>query len=265
MSKPHLIRISSQKGGVGKTTISVNLATALSLMGSNVLLIDFDLVNPSLGFHMGVESANAGIRSVLLGNSTLKNTIITHGPTGISVLAGEMQAHPHTPTKAQLRRLFHEISRTNYNFVIVDTPPGFLPEENLRAFGEAVIVTTPEASSLASAARLANHYDMMRLKHTLITNKFKNKRHEVHMRAIADMYDGNILAILPDDEAIPLSVAAHIPAYIAYPNSKFSIAMRELAHRYITKFGFEYSTKPVVQAGFFSRLGSGIIGIFQRR
>ncbi|MDE1762599.1 MAG: tyrosine-protein kinase family protein, partial [Candidatus Micrarchaeota archaeon] len=186
------------KGGVGKTTVSVNLAAALSAIGMRVLLIDFDFINPSLGFHLGLQNSNSGVRSVLMGKSALKsNAVVIHAATGMHVLPGEMHAQTHTPTKEQLATLFGQIEKSGYDIVIVDTPPGFLPEENLKAFGEALIITTPETSATISAARLANHYDKIGLEHILVVNKFKNKRYELHAREMEEVYRGKISATLP--------------------------------------------------------------------
>ncbi|MDE1846426.1 MAG: AAA family ATPase, partial [Candidatus Micrarchaeota archaeon] len=178
------------------------LATALSFFGSKVLLIDGDFINPSVAFHMGLEGTNTGVRAVLTGKSTLANATVVHGPTGISVLPGEIKANMHIPTASQFDKLFEQIANTSYNFVILDTPPGSIieAEEHVKSSGEAIIITTPEISACTSAARLANHYDKIHLKHGLIVNKFKNKRYELHVRGIEEMYDGNILGVFPDDE-----------------------------------------------------------------
>ena len=50
---PYIIRISSQKGGVGKTTIAVNLGVILSLFKYKTLVVDCDAANPTVGFHWG--------------------------------------------------------------------------------------------------------------------------------------------------------------------------------------------------------------------
>ncbi|MDE1762047.1 MAG: MinD/ParA family protein [Candidatus Micrarchaeota archaeon] len=234
MNKPHLIRVSSQKGGVGKTTVAVNFASALSGMGRKVLLIDADFINPSVGFHMGMENPHVGVRAVLTGKVSLEHAAMLHPSTGVRVLAGEIHARTHTPTKEQYERLFGEIERSGYDFVVVDTPPGFFPSEDLKPFSEAIIVTLPEPSSCTAAARIANHYDKIRLKHMLIINRRRNRRYELHTRAIEEMMDGRTAtAILSEDEVVPESVAARTPAIVYNPNAAFSRSIKRLAAQYL--------------------------------
>jgi len=262
MSKPYIIRVSSQKGGVGKTTVSVNLAIAMSLAGSKVLLIDADFINPSVGIHLGIEGANMGVRAVLLGKSSLESAIVPHNPSGLQVLPGEIVSRPHNPTPAQMSRLFKQVFKTNYNFVIFDTPPGFFPEEEFGNFGEAIIVTTPEMTSCVSAVRLANDYDRQHLKHGLIVNRFRNKGYELHMREIDEMYDGTVLAVLPDSEIVPIGVSERIPAYLMNKRAPFSSAIGELAMKYITKMGFEF--QPKKSNGIFARIAAAFALLFRR-
>ncbi|MDE1833557.1 MAG: AAA family ATPase [Candidatus Micrarchaeota archaeon] len=262
MSKPYVIRVSSQKGGVGKTTVSVNLAIALSLAGSKTLLIDADFINPSVGIHLGVEGANVGVRAVLIGKSSLEGAVVRHNPSGLDVLPGEIVSRPHNPTAAQMQRLFRQIFKTTYNFVIVDTPPGFFPEEEFGNFGEAIIITTPEMSSCVSAVRLANDYDRTRLKHELLINKFRNKGYELHVKEIEEMYDGTILAILPDSEIVPIGVSERIPAYLMNRRAPFSSAIGELAEKYITKAGFEF--QPKKSNSIFARIAAAFRLLFGR-
>ena len=88
MRNSYSIRVSSQKGGVGKTTVAINLAVALSMHNYRVLLVDADMISPSVGFFMGMESANIGIRDVIDGKADSSQAIIRHNVSGVDVIPG---------------------------------------------------------------------------------------------------------------------------------------------------------------------------------
>lgn len=111
MANPYLIGVSSQKGGVGKTTISVNLSVALKSFNYKVLLIDSDTSNPSIGFHMGLEKANIGYRDVVYGRADLEDAVAVHGATGLHVLPGTINAKHFSPTSANIEKLANRIKR----------------------------------------------------------------------------------------------------------------------------------------------------------
>ena len=237
MDRPYLIRISSHKGGVGKTTIAANLATALQLMGKRVLVIDSDVANPSLGFHFGLDQANVGYFEVLQGKAQLRNAIAVHAPTGLHILPGTIHSRISIPTKQEVRRLANQLKRQKYEYIIVDTPPGLFQEEVTKVYDEALIVATPEMSAVSSSIKLANTYERNKLKHSLIVNKVSGKRYELSIEEIEDAYGDKALAALPDDETVPMSIAAHIPAYLYKPRCQFSKAVKELARRYAARTG----------------------------
>ena len=139
--KPYIIRVSSQKGGVGKTTVAVNLATSFALMGYKTLLYDTDFSNPSVGFHLGLEDANIGIQSVLTKKTRLQNAIVTHDPSGMHVLPCEINTKMNTATPEQINLFKSEVLRENYDFVVGDTPPGVIGSEISSLYDEALIRT----------------------------------------------------------------------------------------------------------------------------
>ena len=125
MAAPYMVRISSQKGGIGKTTMSANLAATLRLMGHRVLIVDADYVTPVVAFPLGLEEIDRGFKSVMLGRAKLTNSISIHAPTGLHVLWGEMVQKMFEPSASQITRFDQMLRGTSYNFIIVDTPPGF--------------------------------------------------------------------------------------------------------------------------------------------
>ena len=92
--------------------------------------------------------------------------------------------------------------------------------------------------------------------------RFRNKSYELHMREIEEMYDGTVLAVLPDSEVVPIGISEKIPAYLLNRRSEFSAAIGELAMKYITKFGFEFQIKKV--GGIFSRIAAAFRLLFKR-
>ncbi len=237
MPDPYIIRIASQKGGVGKTTISVNTAVILSLLGHKVLIVDCDAANPTIGFHLGMSQANIGYKEVLTGKSTMNEAIAMHGPSGLRVLPGTLGPYSFVPTPQQNLKFLQTLSKSKYDFIILDTSPGFSFNEPLSLYSEALMVTTPESSACTSVMRLARVYTEEKLKHNLVVNRVKNTKYEFSIDEIEDMYENRAVGVIPEDEIVPLSVSEHIPAYLINPKSNFSRAMKTLARRYSSRLG----------------------------
>jgi MinD-like ATPase involved in chromosome partitioning or flagellar assembly len=261
MSKPYSIIVSSQKGGVGKTTIAVNLATSMRQRGYKVLLVDCDYSNPCVGFHLGMEGANAGLRAVITGKAKLENTIALHNPTGLHVLINEITSKPFHPDSRQQQNLHEELEKSGYDFVILDMPPGFEDIAEVAAFccedsREALIVLTPEMSACTSAIRLGELYEKQRIMHHIVANRVKNKRYELGIDEIENAVGDDLLGILPEDENVPISIAQHIPIMLLKDRSDFSTAMNGLCKRISDRVGWEprYEMRAYSGKGFFSWL-----------
>jgi MinD-like ATPase involved in chromosome partitioning or flagellar assembly len=249
LTNPYIIRISSQKGGVGKTTIATNLASAIRDLGYKVLLVDFDFTNPSVGFHMGLENVNSGIGSVLKKKAVIKHVAAVHEPTGLHVLPGEVRCAGRLPRAAEINAFLGNVKRTNYDFIFIDTAPGYDPDIILSRFDEDIIVTTPDVPACVSACRLSAKYDKAHLKHSLIVNKVRNARYELSYSEILDMYGGEINGLLYEDEVVPASIAAHIPAYVFRPRARFSRGVGTLSKRYVSRAGTSYLPEGTVVGG----------------
>lgn len=260
MVESHAVMVTSQKGGVGKTTVAVNLATALKQSGFNVLLIDADYSNPSVGFHLGMQEANIGFRAVVSGKASLASAVAIHHPTGVHVLPGEISSTVPEFAPTYMRNLNNELLKSRYDFIVIDTAPGPMPKEMLKPFVNAnmftsLILLTPEMAACASALRLARTYERMRVMHSMAANRIKNRGYELGIGEIEDVLGEGIIAALPEDENVPVSIAAHIPLVILKSRSPFSVAVRELTRKIITRSGMEAT-------GRFVR--TGLIGWLRR-
>ncbi|MDE1762003.1 MAG: MinD/ParA family protein [Candidatus Micrarchaeota archaeon] len=240
MKKSYMIMVSSQKGGVGKTTVAVNLAVALGLLNYKVLLIDNDTVSPSVGFCLGISDANLGIRDVMNNKVDIKRALVRHDASGIDVLPGTQRLRDF-PKEKEIISFARRVQKlTDYDFVITDTPPGYFFPEMAEFYDEAVIVSIPTMASITSTMRFGEIYDKEHVKHELIINRITSKRFELSMGELEDAYGGKSIAAFPEDPAVPKSESAHIPVYIYDNNAPFSRQVKVLARFYAAKRGGDY-------------------------
>ncbi len=253
MSRQHIVRLVSQKGGVGKTTIAVNLAVYLKGMGYETLLIDADTTNPSVGFHLGMERASIGYRSIAYGRSPLREAVAVHPSTGLHVIPGIINAKPFIVSDEAVRRIHSQLGKSDYRFVIFDTQPGYANFHVSKYVDETLIVTTPDMPSLSSAIRVASTLDRLRAKHSMVLNRYSGRKYEVSPREIGSIYEGRLQAVIPEDPIVPMSIEEHIPA--------MELGRRTGFAREIASFGRSYcdlnmSGEPEapLREGFFRRL-----------
>ena len=155
----NVIAVGAGKGGVGKTTVAVNLAVALARSGSRVALIDGDMYGPNVPIMLGlrtqletdgkhiVPAERYGLQVVSMGFLTGDDApVIWRGP----MLHGAIQ------------QFFRDVRWTDVDYLIVDMPPGTgdvaLSLSQTVPVAGAIVVTTPQAVSLADTRRAVQMY-----------------------------------------------------------------------------------------------------------
>lgn len=258
--KPYIIRVSSQKGGVGKSTFAISFADALRTLGNRVLLVDADFINPSLGTYLGMEDVNIGFREVTLGKADIRKAIIPHAATGLHVLPGTIDPSEFRPTGRQVENVSKLLKEMSYDFIIIDTQPGVMNSDALRPefYSEIIIVTTPELVSTISAVKLSKLCERQKLKNNLVLNRCRNKSYEISEEEIEEMYENKALGSLPEDDSVPVSIAQHIPAFSYHQASRFSRGIANIARVYSGRSGVLLGTIPKVRAGLIERISEAI-------
>lgn len=124
--KKKTLLISSSVPGEGKTTVSLNLAIALSKRKKKVLLIDGDLRNPSLHTNLEIDAKDikVGITDVLKGKAKPEEAIMSFQETGLDLILGRKAAGNASGllSSQKMQELLEQVSK-EYDYVIIDTPP----------------------------------------------------------------------------------------------------------------------------------------------
>jgi septum site-determining protein MinD len=254
-SGPYIVKVASYKGGVGKTTLSVNLAVALQLMGAKTLLIDSDTISPSVGFHLGFEGSNIGYSQLLSSRGNIRDVTSVHAPSGLHVITGSIGSKHAVLTAAAEGRIMKMLKKSPYEFVVVDTRPEIDSVGSLKKTDETLVVATPDMPSASAAIKIAASLDRQRLRHSLVLNRVKNKKYEMSLHEVEDLYEGRVGAVIPEDEIVPISIEERIPAYILDRRGPFSSSIHRNAKFYYSGHGLtEDSGGYYGGTGIFARL-----------
>ncbi|GGA85905.1 septum site-determining protein MinD [Ornithinibacillus halotolerans] len=232
------IVITSGKGGVGKTTTTANIGTALALMGKKVCLIDTDIGLRNLDVVMGLENRIIyDIVDVIQGRCKLKAALIKDKRFDyLSLLPAAQTSDKTAVTPEGMRGIIKEL-KTEYDYILIDCPAGIEQgyQNAVAGADKAIVVTTPEKSSVRDADRIIGLLEKEEIAPpTLVINRIRK-----HMMKNGDMIEIDdivqILSIeligivLDDDEVIKASNHGEPVAF--QPNSKASIAYRNIARR----------------------------------
>jgi len=160
-----IIAIANQKGGVGKTTTSVNLAASLGVLEKKVLLIDADpQANASSGLGLDVDSVEVGSYQVLEHTMAAKDTIVASNapnvdiiPAHIDLVAIEIELVDKDEREYMLKKAMTTV-KDDYDFIIIDCAPslGLLTLNALTAADSVIIPIQCEYFALEGLGKLLN-------------------------------------------------------------------------------------------------------------
>ncbi|HEX2913960.1 MAG TPA: Mrp/NBP35 family ATP-binding protein [Chloroflexia bacterium] len=238
----NIIAVSSGKGGVGKSTVSVNLAVALAQEGAKVGLLDADIYGPNIPIMFGVEE-----KPRLIGDNRIA-PIEKYGvklmSIGFLVPPGSSMVWRGPMVHGALQQLMRDVEWGDLDYFIVDMPPGtgdaqLTMTQSVQLSG-AVIVSTPQDVAFSDAIRGLGMFQQM---HVPILGLIENMSYFVcpHCGMREDIFDhGNVrreaqrrnmnfLGEIPLQTAVRVGGDNGVPITISDPESPVSQAFHEAA------------------------------------
>ena len=208
-----VLAVTSGKGGVGKSTVSVGLGTAFSKQGKRVLLIDMDEGLRCLDLMLGIDSTTVFDLADILSGKDIEDAIYTcEEMDGLSLIPAPAKPDSVNPLAF---KDFAEKVKGMFDVVIFDFPAGInltlydaLPEGTL-----FFTVAVPDPVSIRDAAAVGNQLKTLSVSSRLIINRFVYKQsHKYKHKNIDGMIDGvsiRLIGIVPESEELTLLSLKH--------------------------------------------------------
>ncbi len=249
----------SPKGGVGKTTMSVNLGLALTLAGSRVCVVDLDLAFGDVAItlqlipeHTIAEAADSEHDL----DFSMIQTLLTRHPSGLTILAAPTHPEGRDRISASLVRRVIQTLRHNFDYLVIDTPPGF-DDQVLGAFDETdecIIVATLDVPTIKNTKVAIETLDLLHL--------VSNHRHLVLNRAdeevglsqanVEEILAMKISVSLPSATAVASATNHGQPIVLSKPEHPVSRAISSLAREVVGELVGATPGEPV-KRGLFGR------------
>lgn len=215
-----VIVITSGKGGVGKTTTSANIGTALAKSGSSVVMIDTDIGLRNLDLLLGLENRIVyTIVDVVEERCKLKQALVKDKRSPqLCLLAAAQTRDKSAVSQEQLKDICLEL-KEEFDYVLLDCPAGIEQgfQNAVAGASEAIVVTTPEVSAIRDADRIIGllqakeEIDSIKLVVNRVRPQMVENNEMLSVDDVINTLHCELLGVVPDDEYIITSTNKGVP------------------------------------------------------
>ncbi len=234
-----IILVTAGKGGVGKTTTAINLATALHNYGRPTVLIDFNIYSADVNLHLGAFRSKDTSHDILLGKKKVKDTLYLH-PSGLRFI-------PASPSMKKAEEIdINKIDsyikemlnflRDRTEIIIIDAGILFTPyvRKLIDYADDVILVTTPDRESVANTLKASKLIEKRGKKVLgVIVNKVENHPVELSKKEIETFVEKPVITLIPLDSAVKDALRLEFPVVHYNPKAPSSLKFKEAAGKII--------------------------------
>jgi|TARA_B110000285_G_C15140091_1_gene630141 ATP-binding protein involved in chromosome partitioning len=257
----HIVAVASGKGGVGKSTTTVNVALAMAKAGFKVGVLDADIYGPSQGLMLGIAEGSHP-------ETMDEKWFVPIQAHGVSVMSMAFLVDANTPmvwrgpmAAGALQQMLLQTAWGELDYLFVDMPPGTgdiqLTLCQKAQVSGAIIVTTPQDLALLDARKgivMFNKVNVpvLGIVENMSTHVCSQCNHEEAIfgagggAALAQEYGSELLASLPLSMAIRVLVDSGTPTVVAEPQSAAANTYMQLAHSLVEKLDGTTQSMPSI-------------------
>lgn len=234
-----IIVVTSGKGGVGKTTVTANLGSAIARLGHKVALVDADFGLRNLDLLLGLENRVVFTAvEVMNGECRLEQALVKDKRQDKLVLLPAAQSrNKDAVAPEQMKQLVVKLAQ-DYDYVLIDSPAGIEMgfRNAIAPATEALVVTTPEVAAVRDADRVIGLLEAHSIRQIhLIINRIKPEMVQLNeMMSVEDILEilaVPLIGIIPDDQRVIVSSNRGEPLVLEEKISLPGIAFNNIARR----------------------------------
>lgn len=228
----NVIGIFSAKGGVGKTTVALNLALAMHKFNTEVMMLDCDFKNSNLALHLGLYDFPLTLQDVVETNTNFLEAVHVHS-SGLRIVPASISIKEFKTDFDRLKSVLKEIK----HYVILDTPPGMESDVAglMNLSDEIIILTTPDVPSFTDSLKsIQLAKDFGKKIRGMIVNRVE-KKYELDIHDIEKISGIPILGVIPEDKNVKKSIYFQTPVVEYNPNAPSSVEIKKIASGIVGK------------------------------
>lgn len=247
----NIIAVSSGKGGVGKSTVAVNLAVALAQFGAKVGLLDTDVYGPNVPIMIGINE-EPKVRN---------EKLLPHEAHGVKVMSLGFLNRGDRPVvwrgpmlHTAVRQFLYDVEWGDLDYLIVDMPPGTgdaqLSLAQLVPVQGAVVVTTPQEVAMTDVRKAINMFEQVHIPVLGIVENMSyfvcsncSARHEIFGTGggaeLARRFNIELLGQIPLSTVVREGGDTGVPIVKGAPNSPQALAFKQIADNVATQISIQ--------------------------